>query len=173
MWSTLRNQFLYTLFIQYFKIDHALERYFGLNRLALERQILRDQSTRMSQGRLDNKRSLRTLPRSPSGAYYERREAYCSPCFTPARVYARAAHHLPRVEHGVEPPVYQLRESSESKDPPAPERRLQRATGRNNHHPTHLLRTGEFLIVTQGHFTFQASLNAQNVYRLRRNRPTS
>lgn len=65
----------------------------------------------MRQDTLDNSPFIRTLPQPPPGAYYERREAYLSPRFTPARVYARAAHHLPGAEHGVESPKYWLRET--------------------------------------------------------------
>ena len=58
----------------------------------------------MRQDTLDNSPTIRKLPRSPPGAYYERREAYLSPRFTPARVHTRAADHLSRSEYGVQPP---------------------------------------------------------------------
>ena len=54
---------------------------------------------------------IRKLPQPSQGHYYERREAYLTPRFTPARVYTRAAHHLPGAEHGVESPVHWLRET--------------------------------------------------------------
>lgn len=65
-------------------------------------------NTKMSQDILDTKATIRTLPRLLLGAYYERREAYLSPCFTPARAHTRAAHHLSRAEYGAEPPDDQL-----------------------------------------------------------------
>src|SRR3989338_11581519 len=58
---------------------------------------------------LDIKNFIRKLPQPSQGHYYERREAYLTPRFTPARVYTRASHHLPGTEHGDEPPCTWLR----------------------------------------------------------------
>ena len=58
---------------------------------------------------LDIKTFIRKLPQPSQGHYYERREAYLTPRFTPARVYTRASHHLPGTEHGDEPPCTWVR----------------------------------------------------------------
>jgi len=72
--------------------------------MAPVRSMSSDPNKYLYQVFLDNKSTLRKLPRSFPKHYYERREAYLTPCFTPARVCARAADHLPRTEYGVQPP---------------------------------------------------------------------
>lgn len=69
--------------------------------------VLCDMNTWLSQRSLDNRMTLRTLPGFPLGNYYEQREAYLSPCFTPPRAHARGAHHLPLRDHG-DKPAYAL-----------------------------------------------------------------
>lgn len=53
---------------------------------------------------------MRTLPESPYGIYYEKREVHnASRRFTSARADARSVHYLPLSEHGNEPPDSSVR----------------------------------------------------------------
>lgn len=120
-------------------------------------------NTKMSQDILDTKAAIRTLPRLPLGAYYERREAYLSPCFTPARVYARAAHHLPRAEYGVEPPDHQFLREPECSSFAS---KHQGTGAEPPSTPSHKCGTGRILMLLLKFVAFHSYKFLQNPHRL-------
>jgi hypothetical protein len=93
---------MYTLFIQLIPLQTALCGFHSLFQLYAKAQNAHRENNKLNHALLDNKSTLRTLPQSLLGTYYEIREAPLSQSFTPARADARSVHRLPLSEHGDE-----------------------------------------------------------------------